>query len=50
MWKVIYQNDVPDDSFIEWWEVTDGITIFKCLSEDSANWLAEVLNSKDEKG
>jgi hypothetical protein len=45
-WRVDYYNDtdLDDDGFWEWWEVTDNVRIFKCDSEEAANWLCENLN------
>lgn len=46
MWKIQYDNDTgPDDeSFLEWWTVTDGEKTFDCSNEDDAKWLCELLN------
>lgn len=46
-WKIEYNNDVgpSDESFWEWWEVSDGYNIFKTSNEESAKWLCATLNS-----
>lgn len=45
-WTVEYYNDTGtnDESFWEWWEVSDGDRIFKCDDNLSSEWLCEVLN------
>ena len=46
MWRIEYHNDVGpmDESFWEWWEVTDDEKTFKTNSEEDANWLCDLLN------
>ena len=50
-WKVDYDNDVGpnDESFWEWWEVTDGTRTFKCDKSEDADFLCDLLNEY-EKG
>jgi hypothetical protein len=45
-WRVDYNNDTGpnNESFWEWWEVTDGARIFKCDDENDAQWLCDLLN------
>lgn len=45
-WRVEYNNDtgLDDESFDEWWEVTDGTTIFKANQQEHAHWLCARLN------
>ena len=49
-WNVWNENDIGfnDESFWEWWEVTDGTVTFKSDDEESATWLCDLLNK--EKG
>lgn len=46
MWDVRYGNGTGtnDDSFREWWTITNGKKSFDCKNEDDANWLCEQLN------
>lgn len=45
-WKIEYDNDtgLDDESFHEWWNVTDGQRSFKANVEADAQWLQEHLN------
>jgi hypothetical protein len=45
IWTIEYNNDTgPDDeSFSEWWIVTNGKRHFKCSSEGDAEWLRMLL-------
>ena len=45
-WKVEYQNDTGpnDDSYWEWWDVSNGKTNYKANTENDAVWLCELLN------
>jgi hypothetical protein len=51
-WIVEYDNDTGpyDESFRQWWTVTDGETSFECNSEKKANWLCDLLNSPSTIG
>ena len=51
MWKVEYNNDTGprDDSFSEWWDVTDGEKTFTSKSERDAIWLCVILNVREER-
>jgi hypothetical protein len=46
-WKIEYNNDTgsDDESFWEWWSVTDGDKTFKCTKEEDATWLCRLLNN-----
>lgn len=46
MWEVEYDNDTgsDDDSFWEWWSVTNGEKSFDCKNEKDAKWLRDHLN------
>jgi len=43
MWEIKYGNDtgLNDESFWEWWTVTDGKKSFDCKDEDDAKWLCQ---------
>lgn len=45
-WTIEYANDTGpnDESYWEFWTVTDGDRSFRCEHEDDAKWLCEVLN------
>lgn len=47
-WIVEYDNDTgpDDDSFWQWWNVTDGTTSYRASTEDEANSLCQTLNSQ----
>jgi hypothetical protein len=47
MWELEYNNDTGplDEYFYEWWAVTNGDKSFKCDSEESAEWLCNILNN-----
>lgn len=51
MWEKKYNNDVGpnDESFWEWWDVTDGKRVFKADEEKDADWLVEILNGIGKK-
>lgn len=46
-WKIEYGNDTgpSDESFWEWWTVTDGEKSFKCDDQADAKWLCDLLNA-----
>ena len=49
VWRSDYQNDVQinevgDEVFESWWDVTDGSRVCRCESESDAEWLVGVLN------
>ena len=46
-WIVKYDNDTGDydESFWEWWEVTNGSVAYKSSYEKDAEWLCDILNS-----
>lgn len=47
-WTIEYDNHVDgEDSFTEWWEVSDGYNNFKASNEESAKWLCGVLNTME---
>lgn len=50
-WTIQYDNDTgpDDDSFWEWWTVSDGVKNFKCDNEQDAKWLLALLESKATK-
>jgi hypothetical protein len=46
-WKVEYDSDSSyegEGAFWEWWQVTDGVTVFKTDYEEQANELCDILN------
>jgi len=45
-WHIEYDNDTGpnDDSFVQWWKVTDGTRLFDAHSDEDAEWLCGVLN------
>ena len=47
-WEVEYDNDTGpnDDCFVEWFNVSDGVTSFRAYEEKDALWLKAVLNGK----
>lgn len=47
IWKIEYDNDTGpnDESFSEWWCVTDGVRSFKADSKEDANFLLSLLNA-----
>lgn len=51
-WKIEYNNDTGpgDDSFYEWWEVSNGDMTFKSDNEDHAEWLLALLKSHSVHG
>jgi len=50
-WSFRYTNDVgpEDDGFWEWYEITDGKTIFKTDEQEDAEWLCNKLNEQEVK-
>uniref|UniRef100_A0A6M3LMS5 Uncharacterized protein n=1 Tax=viral metagenome TaxID=1070528 RepID=A0A6M3LMS5_9ZZZZ len=50
MWMIEYDNDTGpgDESFSEWWDVTNGSRSFRADSFDDAMWLCEILNLAEE--
>lgn len=48
-WTIEYDNDTgpADDSFSEWWTVTDGEKGFRCSTEADAEWLLRELSSEN---
>ena len=50
MWKAEYNNDTgyTDESFWEWWEVTNGEKIFKTDEKSHAEWLCSLLNGETQ--
>lgn len=46
-WTIEYDNDTGpgDDSFSQWWTVTDGERRFDCRDAGDATWLCETLNA-----
>lgn len=50
VWKVVYNNDTgpEDDSFWEWYEVSDGNRTFKADLLEDALWLSDTLSKKDK--
>lgn len=46
-WRIEYDNDTgqSDESFWEWWSVTDGGKSYKCDDEAEAKWLCGLLNA-----
>jgi hypothetical protein len=46
-WVIEYENDVGDndESFWEWWEVTDGKRTYKADSHSDAEHLCVLLNA-----
>ena len=50
-WRIYYDNDTgPDDeSYWEWWTVTNDEKSFKCDSQEDAEWLLSIIaNGKDD--
>ena len=49
-WTIEYDNDTGpgDESFDEWWTVTDGRREFTCKNEDDANFLMRLLMKASE--
>jgi hypothetical protein len=49
MWKIEYNNDVgpEDETFWEWWEITNGEIVFETLKEKDAQWLCKILNQDE---
>jgi len=47
-WKMTQQNDtgLSDEGFWEWFEVSDGVRVFKCDDEAHAKWLCDLLNQQ----
>lgn len=45
-WKVEWANDTGpnDESYWEWWIITDGEKAFKAESDQEAYWLRDLLN------
>lgn len=45
-WKIEYDNDTGpgDESFSEWWYVTNDNISLKCYNKKTANWLCSLLN------
>ena len=51
-WRVEYDNDVgpgEDESFVEFWNVTNDKTTFRAPDQRSAEWLAVILNDVGDK-
>lgn len=46
-WTIEYGNETGpnDEGFWEWWNVIDGDRVFKCYTENQAQWLADKLNN-----
>jgi len=49
-WTIEYDNDAGsgDESFAEWWTVTDGNSVYRCNSENDAKWLLDTLNALEQ--
>ncbi len=49
-WTIEYENDTgpADEGFAEWWTVTNGIRSFRCIMQDDAKWLCELLNACEQ--
>lgn len=49
-WKIVYDNDTgpEDESFWEWWSVTNGEKSFQCRSEMDAEWLLLIILEADK--
>jgi hypothetical protein len=49
-WHVEYSNDTgpTDESFYEWWEVTNGYAIYTAHTAESAEKLCAILNATNE--
>jgi hypothetical protein len=47
-WPVEYGNDTGhnDESFWEWWNVTNGAIVFRANSEEEAHRLCDLLNER----
>lgn len=47
-WRINYENDTGpgDDSFREWWVVTDGEKYFEAGNKEDAEWLCNLLNAQ----
>lgn len=48
-WTIAYDNDCGfrDESFSEWWDVTDGEHKFRATSKWEAEWLCDKLNNAE---
>lgn len=49
-WKIEYENDTGnnDESYYEWWNVTNGDKYFRCKTEEDANFLLAQLSLQQE--
>ncbi|MFT5724157.1 MAG: hypothetical protein ACI9JN_001274 [Bacteroidia bacterium] len=49
-WRVDYDNDTGpgDEGFWEWWEITDGKTLYTSRNEEAAKELCEILNNQKQ--
>lgn len=47
-WRITYDNDTGpcDESFCEWWCVTNGERYFEIHDEADANWLRDTLTAQ----
>jgi hypothetical protein len=45
-WEIKYENDTGpnDESFSEWWIITNGNKTFRTESNEEAKWLVDFLN------
>jgi len=50
MWRIERDNDVGpmDESFWEWWNITDGKQVFRADEKGDAEWLCALLNKQQE--
>lgn len=48
-WTIKYDNDTGpcDESYHEWWEVTNETTTFRANTEADAKWLCDLLNKEN---
>jgi hypothetical protein len=50
-WKIEYNNDTgpKDESFREWWTISDGRNSYESDNEEGAKMLCDILNNAFEK-